>query len=188
MAMAMTMDVHGAAILRAGTARPPVAEWLLAMGPVVHPLDYGGRIAVLGCHDAWATALLSAAYPLASVDAVDRDPATVEAARSLAQRLGAGARCELEVASPDALPPAAYDLVCVPDGLTPLDDPSEGARSALRAVRPAGAVMVVERTRPDSFVDGAVAVGGWLSSAGAARVRLGLATPTSFVLDARPGV
>lgn len=187
MALAAEIDVRGAAALRAGAVRPPVAEWLLAMGPVVHGLDYGGRVAVLGCEDAWATALLSAAYPLASLDAVDDDPGAVDVAREVVQRLGAGSRCELEVGRPDALVPGAYDLVCVPRGLSPHPDPVALAALALRAVRDTGAVMVVERTRPDGFDSGAVTAGSWLTTAGAARVRLASATAAGFVLDARAG-
>ena len=166
--------------------RPPVAEWLLAMGPVVHRLDYGGRVAVLGCADPLATALVAAAYPLAAIDAVDADAGALEATRAAVGRIGASARVELEAAGPECLAPGTYDLVCALHGLAERADPVGWARAALRALRPTGAVMVVEHTRADTFFDGPVTVGGWLLRAGAARVRLAVATPHGFVLDARP--
>mgnify|MGYP003140349514 FL=1 len=140
------------------TAGPAMAEWLLALGPVVHRLDYGGRVAAVG-GDGAAVALLAAAHPLATLDAVD-----------------AGA---------DALAAATYDLVCALDGLAELADPVGTARRALRLVRPTGAFVVVEASRPDGFVDGPITIGGWLLRAGAARVRLLAATSHGFVLDAR---
>lgn len=167
-------------------ARTLVTEWLLAMGPVVHRLDYGGRVAAVGCADGAVPALLATAYPLAALDAVDRDPAAVAAARAAVRRAGAGSRCEFEVADAGSLRSGAYDLVCVLHGLAVVDDPVALARDALRAVRPTGALMVVEHRRTDTFADGPLVVGGWLQEAGAARVRIAAATPHGFVLDARP--
>lgn len=167
-------------------SRPAMAEWLLAMGPVVHGLDYGGRVATVGCSDASVVALLAAAYPLANLDAVDADTAAVGAAGDALRRAGAGGRCEVEVGGVEVLAPATYDLVCFLHGLAELADPVVAARAALRAVRPTGALMVVEHTRSDAFFDGPVTVGGWLLRAGAARTRLAASTPHGFVLDARP--
>lgn len=167
-------------------ARPAMAEWLLAMGPVVHRLDYGGRVAAVGCGDARAVALLAAAYPLASLDAVDADSDVVRAAEHAVRRIGAGARSEVDVGGAELLAPGTYDLVCFLGGLADLADPVAAARAGLRAVRPTGALMVVEHTRADAFFDGPVTVGGWLLRAGAARTRLAVSTPHGFVLDARP--
>jgi SAM-dependent methyltransferase len=166
--------------------RPAIAEWLLAMGPVVHRLDYGGRVAAVGCADARAVALLAAAYPLASLDAVGADAGVVRSTDDALRRAGARARCEVEVGGTEALAPGTYDLVCFLHGLAELADPVGAARAALRAVRPTGALMVVEHTRSDAFFDGPVTVGGWLLRAGAARTRLAASTPHGFVLDARP--
>ena len=166
--------------------RPAIAECLLAMGPVVHRLDYGGRVAAVGCGDARAVALLASAYPLASLDAVGADTDVVRAAGDALRRAGAGARCEVEVGGTEVLAPGTYDLVCFLHGLAELADPVAAARAALRAVRPTGAVMVVEHTRSDAFFDGPVTIGAWLLRAGAARTRLAASTPHGFVLDARP--
>ncbi|MFP5322506.1 MAG: methyltransferase [Acidimicrobiia bacterium] len=189
MAMTTTTEVDRASGLLGGDPapmRPPVADWLLAMGPVVHRLDYGGRVAAVGCGDPAATALLATAYPLASLDAVDPDPPAVAATLAALERAGAASRCEVDVCGPDALRPRAYDLVCVLRGLGTLPDPIAHARAALAAVRPDGAVMVVERSRTDAFDLGPVVIGGWLLEAGASRVRVAAATPHGFVIDARP--
>lgn len=138
--------------------RPSVADGLVAMGSVLHRLDYGGRIAAVGPADGSTASGLAAAYPLAEVECT---------------------------ATPGGLPPGHYDLVCFLGGLAELDDPVGAARAALQAVRPTGAVMVVEPTRTDAFVDGPIAVGAWLARAGAARVRIAHAAPHRFVLDAR---
>lgn len=174
--------------LREGEAspRPAVAEWLLAMGPVVHRLDYGGRVAALGCLDARSAVLLASAYPLATFDAVDDDAVAVDEVRAALCRAGAQARCDVEVGGPERLAPGTYDLVCVLRGLSGRADAVASARTALRALRPSGALMVVEHTRSNTFSGGPVTVGGWLLEAGAARVRLAAATPHGFVLDARP--
>jgi SAM-dependent methyltransferase len=170
----------------AGPSGTAVVEWLLAMGPVVHRLDYGGRVAAVGCGNARAVALLASAYPLASLDAVGTDPGQVRSAVDAIRRAGASARCEIELGGTEVLAPGAYDLVCFLHGLAELADPVSVARAALRAVRPTGALMVVEHTRSDAFFDGPVTVGGWLLRAGAARARLAASTPHGFVLDARP--
>jgi SAM-dependent methyltransferase len=177
------MDRHDE---NASPPRPPLTEWLLAMGSVVHRLDYGGRVAALDCVDARSTALLAAAYPLATLDAVAPDAVAAEASRHALRRAGAQARCELEVGGPELLAAGSYDLVCFLHGLAEHPDPVGSARAALRAVRPTGALMVVEHSRSDSFADGPVAVGAWLLRAGVARVRLAAATSRGFVLDARP--
>lgn len=169
-----------------GGGRPPVVEWLRAMGPVVHRLDYGGRVAAVGCGDARAVAMLASAYPLAGLDAVGADPGHVRSAADAIRRAGASARCEIEVGSTEVLAPGAYDLVCFLHGLAELADPVGAARAALLAVRPTGALMVVEHTRADAFFDGPVTVGGWLLRAGAARTRLAASTAHGYVLDARP--
>ena len=165
---------------------PPVVDWLGAMGPVVHRLDYGGRVAAVGCGDGGAVALLARTFPLVSFDAVSTAPEQVRPTIEALQRAGASARCEVEADGTDVLAPGAYDLVCFLHGLAELADPVEAARTALRAVRPTGALMVVEHTRSDAFFDGPVTVGGWLLRAGAARTRLAASTPHGFVLDARP--
>lgn len=121
---------------------PAMAEWLLALGRVVHRLDYGGRVAAVGTTDDVDAALLAAAHPLATLD----------------------------VAPAGSLPAATYDLVCVLSGLVDEPDPVGAAGGALRLVRPTGALVVVERSRSDAFVDGPVTTGGWLLAAGAARV------------------
>lgn len=141
--------------------RPAVADWLLAMGPVVHHLDYGGRIAAIGPDDGQATELVRRAYPLAEVE-------VVAATEVLARR------------------PSAYDLVAFLGGLVPHPEPVAWARAALGALRPAGAVMVVEHGRTDLFGDGPLEVASWLAAAGAARTRLAAAVPHGFVLDSRP--
>ena len=135
-----------------------MAEWLLALGPVVHRLDYGGRVGAVGRADPTAVSLLAAAHPLATLD--------VEGG---AEPLAAG----------------SYDLVCILAGLAEVPDPVGTARRALRLVRPTGALVVVEGSRSDAFADGPIAIGGWLLRAGAARVRIVAATASGFVLDAR---
>lgn len=163
----------------------PLTECLLSMGPVLHRLDYGGRVAAVGCQPPDATALLAAAYPLATLDAVDADVAAVRAATRSLGRSPARARCEIDVGGPADLPHDAYDLICFLRGIGGRVDPVAEARAALRALRSTGALMVVERSRCDSFVEGPVVVGGWLLAAGAAKVRVAAATAHGFVLDAR---
>jgi SAM-dependent methyltransferase len=183
---ASTLILRDRTIEHERPARPAMAEWLLAMGPVVHRLDYGGRVAAIGCGDTQAVALLAAAYPLAGLDVVAGDGAAHRAADDVLRRLRARGRCEVEVGGAEVLAPATYDLVCFLHGLAELPDPVGAARAALRAVRPDGALMVVEHTRSDAFFDGPVTVGTWLVRAGAARTRLAVSTPHGFVLDARP--
>ena len=166
--------------------RPPVAEWLVAMGPVVHRLDYGGRVAAVGCRDTRAVAALATAYPLAGLDVVAGDASGVWHTDAALRRIGATGRADVEVGGPEVLAPGTFDLVCFLHGIAELADPVGAARAALRALRADGALMVVEHTRSDAFVDGPLDVGRLLCSAGAARTRLAAATPHGFVLDARP--
>lgn len=166
--------------------RPAVAEWLVAMGPVVHRLDYGGRVAAVGCGDVRAVAALATAYPLAGLDVVVADASGVDRTDAALRRVGATGRADVELGGPEVLAPGTFDLVCFLHGIAELADPVAAARAGLRALRSGGALMIVEHTRSDAFMDGPLDVGGWLRRAGAARTRLAAATPHGFVLDARP--
>ncbi len=146
--------------------RPHLAEWLVAMGPVLHKLDYGGRLLVVDARHGEASAM-AAAYPLATVAETDTS--------THGDVAGSGVEA------------TDFDLVCLFAGLGGVAEPVETARWALGRLHDAGAVMVVEPFAGDAGVRGPVAVGRSLLDAGASEVRVVHTSSDVYVLDGRPG-
>ena len=114
----------------------------------------GARILDIGCGGGWSTIAMARAYPEASVEGVDIDPASVEMARRHATQAGVADRVGFRLAdagllAEDAAAPydAAFAFECVHD----MPRPVEVLAAARSAVRPDGFVVVMDEAVADEF-------------------------------------
>ncbi|HVK36190.1 MAG TPA: class I SAM-dependent methyltransferase [Microlunatus sp.] len=110
------------------------------------------RILDVGCGGGWSTLALARAYPDATLVGVDIDVPSIEAARTAAGIAGLTDRVEFELTEGEALPgsepyDAAFAFECLHDMPRPVE-----VLSAIRsAVRPDGAVVIMDEAVADEF-------------------------------------
>jgi 2-polyprenyl-3-methyl-5-hydroxy-6-metoxy-1,4-benzoquinol methylase len=125
-------------------------DWLEAMPDVAARLkEPGARVADVGCGQGWSSIAVARAYPLAQVDGVDADPASIADSR----RHAAEAGVEVRFAEGDAaaLTGGPYDLVMILEALHDMAQPVEALEAARAATGPSGAVLVVDERVADRF-------------------------------------
>jgi 2-polyprenyl-3-methyl-5-hydroxy-6-metoxy-1,4-benzoquinol methylase len=126
-------------------------EWIGAMPDVAARLRHGGaRVADVGCGQGWATIAMARAFPEAEVLGADLDAASVEDAR----RHAAAAGVDTTFVQADASELSThgdFDLVLVLETLHDLARPTEFLAAARAALRPGGAVLVVDERVADGF-------------------------------------
>lgn len=140
---------------RLAYTRDLVEHWLPTLGPLDERLqtEPGGRIADIGFGGGWSTIALARAYPLATVDGLDLDPASVELAAANAAVEGLGDRIQFRVrdaGDPDLQ--ATYDLVCAFECLHDFAQPVQVLRAMRRLLRPGGALLVGDPGGDDLFL------------------------------------
>jgi 2-polyprenyl-3-methyl-5-hydroxy-6-metoxy-1,4-benzoquinol methylase len=127
-------------------------EWIAAMPDIDARLRDGGRVADIGCGGGWAAIGLARAFPSATVDAFDLDPASVELAqRNVAE---AGLADRVSVSLRDAADPRLahqYDLVLVLEALHDMSRPVDALRAAKALLREGGTVLVVDERVAEAF-------------------------------------
>jgi SAM-dependent methyltransferase len=111
----------------------------------------GARIAEIGCGGGWASIALARAYPGATVDAYDIDAATVELARANVRSAGLEDRVHVVQADAAELPAGEFDLLFALECLHDLPHPVQVLSAARRALRPGGAVVVMDEAVADEF-------------------------------------
>ena len=129
-------------------------EWLPAIPDVHARLGAGpARVADLACGQGWSSVSLAEAYPLARIDGFDSDPASIVAARALAEERGVADRVRFFVqdASDEGLA-GEYDLVTVFEALHDIAHPVEALRSARRLLAEGGSVIVADERVAEAFV------------------------------------
>jgi ubiquinone/menaquinone biosynthesis C-methylase UbiE len=129
-------------------------NWLGAMPDVVARLQGGERprIADVGCGQGWSTVALARAFPKATVDGLDLDPASIADARRHAA--DAGVEGSVRFVEGDAGALAAegpYDLVLILEALHDLARPVDALRAARQALADGGTVLVVDEKVAERF-------------------------------------
>ncbi len=132
-------------------------EWLPALPDVLARLQDTGnpaRVADLACGTGWAAIELAKAFPHITVDGRDNDEASIALGRANALDQGVAGRVRLEVVdladeSSDWSP--RYDLVMLIECVHDLPRPVEALRHARTALRPGGAVLVVDERAAETF-------------------------------------
>lgn len=134
-----------------------VAEWLPQLPDVQARLQdeaEPARVADLGCGTGWAGIELAKAFPHLRVDGMDSDEVSVAIGRQHAADHGVADRVDLEVVdladeSADWSP--RYDLVLFVECVHDFPRPADALRHARAALRPGGAVLVVDERAAETF-------------------------------------
>ncbi len=153
------MICGSAAFYRNGYAASLVQQWLPALPGVVERLEAGGAVADIGCGHGHSTLLMAEAFPESRFVGIDADPGSIAVARQLAVERGLAERVTFAVRDAQELPGESYDLVCFFDCLHDMGFPVASALAARQALRPGGALLVVEPFARDRLEDNLGPVG-----------------------------
>ena len=126
----------------------------LASVPEVHEIlsRPGARILDVGCGGGWSAIALAHAYPEARVEGVDVDAPSIEMARRHAEQAGLSDRVSFRVADASALgEDATYDAAFAFECVHDMPRPVDVLGAVQRAVKPDGAVIVMDEAVADEF-------------------------------------
>jgi 2-polyprenyl-3-methyl-5-hydroxy-6-metoxy-1,4-benzoquinol methylase len=102
---------------------------------------------------AWSSIAIARAYPEASVDAIDVDVASIEAARRNVAAAGLGGRVRPMVR--DASEPGldgSYDLITIFEALHDMNHPVEALRTAREGLAEGGSVVIADERVAERFI------------------------------------
>jgi SAM-dependent methyltransferase len=119
-------------------------------------LTTGGTVADVGCGYGTPTMAIAGLFPAARVLGIDYHDASIAHSRAEAGQRGAGpgvGNVRFEVAPASGLPGHDYDLITFFDSLHDIGDPLGALTRARRALRPDGAVLLVEPLGADDVED-----------------------------------
>ncbi len=111
----------------------------------------GARIADVGCGGGWSSFALARAYPESSVDGWDIDAPSIELARANASEVGLADRVTFTAADASGMGESSYDAVFAFECIHDLSRPVDVLAAMRRAVRPGGAVVVMDEAVADRF-------------------------------------
>jgi len=137
---------------RAGYNANLMASWLPALDGVTAKLASGAKVADVGCGHGASTILMAKAYPKSEFIGYDYHAASIDTAREKAKAAGA-ANARFEVADATGYSDKDFDLIAFFDCLHDMGDPAGAARHARQALKPDGAVMLVEPFANDRAED-----------------------------------
>ena len=126
----------------------------LATVPDLHEVlsRTGARIADIGCGEGWSSIALARAYPEATVTGIDVDQPSVEAAKANAVAEGLQDRVEFRLADGAELAgPQAFDAAFLFEALHDMPAPVEVLAAVREAVRPDGAVVIMDEAVAEEF-------------------------------------
>ncbi|GIH76780.1 class I SAM-dependent methyltransferase [Planobispora longispora] len=109
----------------------------------------GARVADVGCGGGWSSIALARAYPEAVVEGVDVDAPSIELAARNAKE--AGAEVAFHHGDATLLGEDGYDAIFAFECLHDMSRPVETLTAIRRAIRPGGAVVVMDEAAADSF-------------------------------------
>ena len=142
---------------QAATNRPWFSAQLapaLASVPDLHDVlnAPGARILDLACGEGWSTIALCMAYPSAAVVGIDIDEPSVVAARANAEAAGVTDRVRFSLSDGGQLAEQdSFDAAFVLEALHDMPRPVEVLTAIRRAVRPGGAVVIMDEAVADEF-------------------------------------
>ena len=112
----------------------------------------GARIADIGCGEGWSTIALSLAYPDADVTGIDIDEPSVATARVNAEAAGVADRVSFTLSDGGQLAEEhSFDAAFIFEALHDMPRPVEVLAAIRRAVRPEGAVVIMDEAVADEF-------------------------------------
>jgi SAM-dependent methyltransferase len=110
----------------------------------------GARIADVGCGAGWSTIGIGRAYPNAHLDGYDIDAPSVEMARRNAAQAGLADRVSFHHVGGDELT-GPYDVVFAFECIHDMPRPVDVLAAVRRAVKPDGAVIIMDEAVADEF-------------------------------------
>jgi 2-polyprenyl-3-methyl-5-hydroxy-6-metoxy-1,4-benzoquinol methylase len=132
--------------------RAEIKSWFAAVPGLAERLAAGSaRVLDIGCGTGWSSVSIAQAYPGVTVDGVDLDPASIEAAQRLAEVEGVTDQVCFEVRDAATLSGAGYDASLMFEMLHDLARPVEALRIAREALGPDGVVMVADEPVADAY-------------------------------------
>ena len=130
-------------------------DWLPAVPDIDNRLrgQPPARVADVGCGTGWSSIAIASAYPLARVDGLDLDVASIEEARLNAKRAGLADRVKFEVR--DAADPSlagTYDLVTAFETIHDMSNPVGALRAMRGLAKDTGVVVIADERVAEEFV------------------------------------
>ena len=126
-------------------------SWLPALDGVVAKLEAGAKVADIGCGHGASTIVMAEAYPRSRFFGFDFHTRSIDTARRRAADAGVAERVAFTTATAKGYAERGFDLICFFDCLHDMGDPVGAARHALAALRPGGAVLLVEPYANDTL-------------------------------------
>jgi ubiquinone/menaquinone biosynthesis C-methylase UbiE len=130
------------------------SEWLPAIPPVHERLqaDPPARVADVACGEGYSTLAIARAYPKVTVDGIDLDRASIEAARRHLSGSGVEDRVTFHHRdAADAELAGVYDLVYMHESLHDMSYPVEVLRACRRLLAEGGSVVIADERVADAF-------------------------------------
>ena len=119
-----------------------VQEWLPALDGVVPQLEAGITVADVGCGHGHSTLLMAEAFPNSRFFGFDVHAASIDEARSNAEKAGLSDRVTFDVARATDFPAHGFGLVCFFDALHDMGDPVGAVRHTASTLAPGGTVAL----------------------------------------------
>jgi ubiquinone/menaquinone biosynthesis C-methylase UbiE len=164
-----------------------VPDWLPSLDGVVDKLRQGGKVADVGCGHGASTLLMAEAFPQAEFVGFDFHDASIETARQRAAESGLS-NVRFEVATAKSYSDSGFDLVTFFDCLHDMGDPVGAMRHTRQALKPDGAVMLVEPMAGNELSDNLNPVGAvYYGFSTSVCVPTSLAQETGAALGAQAG-
>ncbi len=111
----------------------------------------GARIADIGCGGGWSSLALAQAYPDSSVEGYDLDVPSIELATANAKAAGLDDRVRFYLADAAGLAKDGYDAAFAFECLHDMPAPVDVLAAMRHAVKPGGAVVVMDEAVADQF-------------------------------------
>jgi 2-polyprenyl-3-methyl-5-hydroxy-6-metoxy-1,4-benzoquinol methylase len=131
-----------------------LADWLASIPEVDARLraEPPARVADLACGSAWSSIAIARAYPDVTVDAIDLDEASIEAARRNVAAAGLADRVRPAVRdASDARLGGRYDLVTIFEALHDMNHPVNALRAARGMLAEGGSVVIGDERVAERF-------------------------------------
>ncbi|MGB3762610.1 MAG: class I SAM-dependent methyltransferase [Ornithinimicrobium sp.] len=129
------------------------SQWLPAVPGLDSALRRGGRVADVGCGEGWSSIAMALSYPEITVEGIDLDPESTEAATRHAQQYGVADRVSFRTAEAGGSPgeERAYTLVTAFECVHDMANPVEVLAAMRRMVAPKGHVLVMDERVGETF-------------------------------------
>lgn len=143
---------------RPGYTAQIVSEWLPSLEGICERLEQGATVADVGCGRGVSTLIMAKAYPKSTFIGFDFHDASIQHASAAAEEAGLD-NVRFVVATAKHYPGSEYDFVAFFDCLHDMGDPVGAMAHTRKALKPDGAVMMVEPLAYDKLEDNLTPVG-----------------------------